>query len=98
MTRAGTPRRAGADLVAQLFSAAFDKPRDPRSTEYKAGVRALLVLRVHGLDIIRPYPMGTAQADAFYSGVDEGNIIWREHKRAQTARGAAPSASTPDGA
>jgi len=25
-----------------------------------------------------PYPAGTAQADAWYSGADEGHAIWRE--------------------
>jgi hypothetical protein len=82
MTRAVPAPAAGADLAEQLFNAAFNKSRTPRSAEYKAGTRALLELRVHGIDLIYPYPSGTTQADAFYSGVDEGNVIWHAHRKA----------------
>lgn len=73
-------------LVDQLFDAAFNIARDPRSTEYKAGVRAVLNYRVAGTRIRSPHPMGTAQADAFYAGVDEGHRIWHEHEAASPAR------------
>ena len=62
----------------QLFNKAFDRPRDPRSPEYKAGVRASLVFRLRGVPIKCPHPVGTAAADAFFSGIDEGNRIWRK--------------------
>jgi hypothetical protein len=39
-------RNAGfAKSIAKLFSQAFNKPGDPRSGEYKAGVRAALRFR-----------------------------------------------------
>jgi hypothetical protein len=76
-------KRKVADLVDQLFNAAFNMPRDPRSAEYKAGVRAVLRYRAMGECIRCPHPMGTAQADAFYSGTDEGHRIWRAHVDAE---------------
>lgn len=86
----------GRDLVNQLFNAAFDKPRDPRSAEYKAGALAALEFRVMGLPVPCPHSPGTAQADAFFSGLDEGHAIWRRHVEAEK-RSAAPDASA-DGA
>lgn len=61
--------------VDELMREAFDTPRDPRSKEYKEGVRALLDWRVNGSRVKSPYPMGTVQADAFYSGGEEGRRI-----------------------
>lgn len=67
--------------VDGLMAAAFDQPREPRSAAYKAGVRDLLTRRINGLtapwsrDFV-PYPMGTAEADAFLAGHDEGKQIW----------------------
>ncbi|KLU21954.1 hypothetical protein EOS_32950 [Caballeronia mineralivorans PML1(12)] len=63
--------------VDDLMRKAFAPARDPRSTEYKAGVRALLALRINGVKLVQPYEMGTVQADAFYAGIDEGHHIWR---------------------
>lgn len=64
--------------VQLLFKAAFDRPRDPRSSEYKAGVLASLAFRFNGVPVRCPYPVGTAAADAYFSGIDEGNLIWRK--------------------
>jgi hypothetical protein len=64
--------------VNKLMKAAFDKPRDPRSDEYKAGVRAALTFRINGEHTANPHKPGTAQADAFFSGIDEGHSIYRE--------------------
>lgn len=66
-----------AITVDQLFAAAFDMPRDPRSPEYKAGVRAALSFRIDGLPIRHPYPAGSAADDAFAAGIQEGHAIWR---------------------
>jgi hypothetical protein len=66
-------------LVERLMITAFCKLRDPRSDAYKLGVRELLNCRSMGLKLRCWYKPGTAEADAFYSGVDEGNRIWREH-------------------
>jgi hypothetical protein len=66
------------DKAEELFEAAFSKPRDPRSDEYKAAVRAALRHHAHGEPIRCPYAVGTAQADAWFAGLDEGHAIWRE--------------------
>jgi hypothetical protein len=70
--------------VEELFANAFNTPRDPRSPEYKAGVRALL-RRKFGLtnSVVCPYTIGTSQADAFFSGTDEGHRIYRQWKETQ---------------
>jgi hypothetical protein len=94
MTR-GAPTPAPG-LVDHLFNAAFHAARDPRSLEYKTGAIALLDLRVHGNPILRPYVPGTAQADAFWAGVDEGRAIWRDYQKAQSE--AARGGNQPDGA
>jgi hypothetical protein len=72
----------GLPLIEQLMKAAFDRPRDPRSDAYKLGVRELLANRVLGAPFRCPYKPGTAESDAFYSGSDEGAMIWRQHKEA----------------
>jgi len=66
--------------VNEFMKAAFDRPRDPRSDEYKAGVRASLNFRINGEHTANPYKPGTAQSDAFFSGVDEGHSIFRDLK------------------
>lgn len=80
---AGKPSAKGAALAQELYAKAFTGPRDPRSDEYKAGVRAALLYRLDGREIKCPYQMGTAQADAFYSGLDEGHRIFREYEAKQ---------------
>lgn len=70
----------------QLFADAFAQLRDPRSDEYKAGVRAALAFRFDGVRISRPYPAASAQDDAFDGGLVEGHAIWR---KAQAVAGAA---------
>jgi len=74
--------------VDALMAEAFKPGRDPRSSEYKQGVRALLALRIDGTKLPRPYKMGSAQADAFYAGVDEGHRIWRAHNDGGNRTGA----------
>jgi hypothetical protein len=66
--------------VDELMQEAFDpsRHRDPRSDEYKAGVRAALEYRINCKKISMPYQVGTAQADAFFSGLDEGHRIWSD--------------------
>jgi hypothetical protein len=65
----------------ELFESAFSEPRNPRSGEYKAGVLAALWHHAHDGEPIRcPYASGTAQADAWFAGVDEGHSIWRESR------------------
>lgn len=65
------PKRPTAE---QVFTQRFDCG-SPRSTEYKAGFLAALRYRLGGVRMPRlPYPMGTAQADAWFAGVDEGHF------------------------
>jgi len=75
---------ATVDIVDKLYRAAFDMPREPHSAEYMAGARA--ALRAHANGASRspvrqdpPYPMGTAQADAWLAGYHEGTLIWASH-------------------
>jgi len=69
-----TPSHVSTDSI---FNAAFAVPRDPRSAEYKAGVRAALVFRIEGRRIAKLYAAGTAQDDAYHAGIAEGNALWR---------------------
>lgn len=73
-------KRQAAELVEQLMTRAFHAARDPRSPEYKEGARAALISRLNAAGFRCPYLPGTAQADAFYSGVLEGHGIWRAHQ------------------
>jgi hypothetical protein len=70
---------AGAD---QLIDAAFNVPREPRSSQYKAGARAALAFRTERAPIPQPYPVGSVEADAFSAGIEEGHAIWRRTKAA----------------
>jgi hypothetical protein len=63
--------------VDQLMQAAFYNGRTPRSAEYKAGTRMALEHRIERIDIVPPYEAGTAAADAFFAGLDEGKCVWR---------------------
>lgn len=65
-----------------IFNFAFSQPRDPRSEAYKQGVLFCLRKRIDSMpDRKNPYRLGTAEADAWYSGVDEGLVIVRELMR-----------------
>jgi hypothetical protein len=63
--------------VDELMAEAFATGRDPRSQEYKAGVRAILECRLNGEPLPAPYALGTVQADAYFAGQNEGESIWR---------------------
>jgi hypothetical protein len=65
-----------------LFETAFNRLREPRSLEYKAGVLAALRDRFNRANgsLIRhdpPYTMGTTQCDAWVAGYQEGLLIWQ---------------------
>lgn len=61
------------------FNEAFGAAREPRSPEYKAGALAALRFRLGALEVLScPYPTGTAPADAWLSGTDEGHRLGRE--------------------
>lgn len=66
--------------AAALYEQAWSKPRTPRSPEYKDGVLGLLRYQLRETAGCRnPYKPGTAEADAFWAGVDEGWQILRNH-------------------
>lgn len=57
-----------------IYEMAFSFPRTPRSDAYKAGVRYVLETKLDGRPKSAvPYKDGTAEADAYYSGCDEGH-------------------------
>ena len=76
-----TKPTAGASApitAASLFEAAFHPYREPRSNAYKAG--ALSALRLHlgeAEHICCPFEAGTSEADAFFSGIQEGLALAR---------------------
>lgn len=72
----------GLMLVEVLIRNAFDRPRTPRSVAYKRGAQWALDFRILDLRAPFPYQPGTAEADAFFAGRDEGNEIWRAHQAA----------------
>jgi hypothetical protein len=64
-------------IVDDLMAKAFAPGREPRSGSYKAGVRALLQSQgMFGQVVANPFPRGSAEADAFWAGVEEGKAIW----------------------
>ncbi len=66
--------------AASLFEAIFHPHRAPRSDAYKAGCLAALRFRLGEVEHVEcPYRPGTAEADAFHAGADEG------HRRARQA-------------
>lgn len=63
-----------------LYQEAFSGPRAPRSPEYLAGVLATLKFRLGEAESMPlPYTVGTAQADAWFAGTNEGHRIARDH-------------------
>lgn len=66
----------------EIFNAAFSKPRSPRSDEYRHGVIETLKFRLGesiGVFEMKQYKLGTAQADAYLAGCDEGNRLAHEY-------------------
>lgn len=63
-----------------LHSTAFSTPRTTRSPEYKAGALAVLRFKCGQAERCEacPHPVGTAAADAWYSGLREGHAIFRQ--------------------
>ena len=72
-----SPARTPALSVDLLYQTAFYNGRTPRSQEYKAGARMALEHRILQKDFELPYQAGTAAADAFFAGIEEGKTIWR---------------------
>lgn len=70
-----------ADDIDRLMAKAFFVGRDPRSAQYRQGVRSILEHRLAGTPLNEvPYRMGTAEADAYFVGQSEGHAIARREK------------------
>lgn len=62
-----------------IMKLAFYPGRPARSAAYRAGVRDTLLKRLDGVtEIPFPYQLGSAEADAYLSGTDEGMRRARE--------------------
>jgi hypothetical protein len=80
MNKVRSQRRMTMSKAHEIFREAFDNPRDPRSDEYKNGVIAVLRFRLGESTEVRcGYRIGSAQADAYFAGCDEGHRLAREH-------------------
>lgn len=80
----GAMGREGAERtrkVEALIVKAFSRPRDPRSIEYRCGCRALLDFKLGGEKPRCPFTVGTASADAWFAGLDEGWSIYKDSQR-----------------
>ena len=70
----------------ELFDSAFSVTRDPRSDAYRHGVLDILKYKLREINPTfgkSNYVMGTAEADAYYAGCDEGHRIAREYMAEQ---------------
>lgn len=64
----------------EIFREAFGMPRDKRSKEYQNGVLDVLRFRLGEVTDVRCcYEIGTAAADAYFAGCDEGHRRAREY-------------------
>jgi hypothetical protein len=73
------------DTAQKLYDNAFppDNIRTPRSQAYKLGVLDILLSRSKGVLLKTRYQPGTAECDAWFSGTDEGKLIWRSYSDAE---------------
>lgn len=80
------PDACPAAVVDRLMAQAFDRSRhrDPRSAEYRWGVRAALDFRLLRHPLSCPFDIGTCQADAWFAGVEEGHSHWRRYTELQS--------------
>jgi len=81
MLNPSQPESASADVctalqIEKLMAEAFGVYHTPRSAPYRAGVRAVLALRLAKTPLPdMPYRVGTAEADAYFAGNDRGHFI-----------------------
>lgn len=69
--------QAAMDRADRLLEDAFPTGRTPRSEEYRAGVLRALLFSLARIPVLCPYDTATAQADAFFAGLEEGKLIAR---------------------
>lgn len=63
---------AAQQAVNSLMEWLFRPGRDPRSVAYRAGVSDMLLHRLCKQPLKQPYTVGTAEADAWWAGNEEG--------------------------
>lgn len=63
-----------------IFDRAFFSGREPRSQAYRRGVLDMLLARLDGAKLACPFRLGTAEADAYFSGGDEGRLLAAQAK------------------
>lgn len=80
------PAAHGNEEVERLLKQTFGSGRDPRSEPYKRGVRAIFKYKLLGKPLPQlPFVLGTAEADAYFSGQNEGRAIcWRVKESEQS--------------
>lgn len=66
-------------LLNRMMAWAFHESRDPRSAEYREGVRDLLLFKLVEKSLRNPFIPGTAHADAWWAGVEEGKQVFKFH-------------------
>jgi hypothetical protein len=71
---ADTPDKRPCDVIEDMLAEGLGAG-DPRSTEYRAGVRVALEWALMRSPMGGPYPPGSTQADAFAAGRDEGRRL-----------------------
>ena len=70
-----------------LFNEAFGQPRDKRSQAYKTGVvQGLRVVLGEANNPPLPYRLGTAEADAYFAGYDEGRARGKNYLESITPK------------
>lgn len=63
-------------MAQRVFDKAFTPVRTERSAAYKQGVLQCLQVRLDGAAHREcPYAIGTAEADAYFAGIDEGRAL-----------------------
>jgi len=67
-------------IATQLYQKAFHPTRDARSAAYQAGVLDTLNFKESGTELKHPFEPGSAEADAWFAGNQEGHNLWRDHQ------------------
>lgn len=78
---ANAPASSPQAVIEQLLAAAFHPSlnRHARSAEYVAGARAALLQRFVSMPFASPHQEGSAAADAFFAGADEGRRLHADY-------------------
>jgi hypothetical protein len=67
-------------LLQRFMEVIFEGHRDPRSEAYRDGVHALLRCRLLATSLKKnPFEIGSAHADAWWAGVEEGKAVYRSY-------------------